>query len=266
LLFVPYPHGASVVGDARFMLLVEGLVDRLGRQVITFDPPGSGRSTRPARLDMPEMLACAEETLARCGSRDAVDAVGHSQGGLAALALAVERPARVRRLVLVCTAGGPSYMRAPGSIWRPEHPDFWRAALPALLYRLTGRRAFEQAMLNATYRASFADRRRYVPRPIAARDLLRPAGRRMRWNLYARRWVDYRDRLGTVRAPTLVIAGRCDPQMPPACAEELARGIPGARLVVFERSGHYPFAEEAAAFWAAVGDFLGEPEYRGGRA
>jgi len=25
---------------------------------------------------------------------------------------------------------------------------------------------------------------------------------------------------------------------------------------VFERSGHYPFVEEAAAFWAAVNDFL----------
>jgi proline iminopeptidase len=44
--------------------------------------------------------------------------------------------------------------------------------------------------------------------------------------------------------------------MPPTCAEELAHGIPYARLVVFEHSGHYPFAEEPQTFWAIVREFL----------
>jgi pimeloyl-ACP methyl ester carboxylesterase len=116
-------------------------------------------------------------------------------------------------------------------------------------------------MLNAVFRASYVDRARFAPAPVAWRDWLRPGRPRLWWNQRVARHLDYRGRLGEVRAPTLVLAGRHDPQMPPACGEELARGIPGARLVVFERSGHYPFIEEQGAFWAAIGGFLA-----GGRA
>jgi pimeloyl-ACP methyl ester carboxylesterase len=37
---------------------------------------------------------------------------------------------------------------------------------------------------------------------------------------------------------------------------ELARGIPSALLVIFERSGHRPFEEEGTRFAAVVGAFL----------
>ena len=68
-LLMPYPHAATVVGDHTLTALVEGL-QALGRQVVTFDPPGAGRSTRRMRLDMIEMLECAEEALTTCGLED----------------------------------------------------------------------------------------------------------------------------------------------------------------------------------------------------
>lgn len=40
-------------------------------------------------------------------------------------------------------------------------------------------------------------------------------------------------------------------------AEELRDGIPGAKLVVLERSGHFAPLEEPEAFREAVFDFLG---------
>lgn len=58
-------------------------------------------------------------------------------------------------------------------------------------------------------------------------------------------------------APTLILCGLRDPQYPPACSRELAAAIPGARAVYFERSGHYPFIEEAGPFWVVVAEFLG---------
>jgi pimeloyl-ACP methyl ester carboxylesterase len=161
-----------------------------------------------------------------------------------------------RRLVLICTAaGGPSYLHAPGAIWRRDHPDYWRMGLPAALFWITRRRAPETLMLNAIFRASYADRTRFAPAAVAWRDWLRPGRPRLWWNQLARH-LDFRDRLCEVRVPALVVAGRRDPQMPPACAEELARGIPAARLVVCEHSGHYPFLEEPTIFWAAAGAFL----------
>lgn len=111
-------------------------------------------------------------------------------------------------------------------------------------------------MNNLIFRDSYVDRSRFTRTPIAARDWLRPPRPRAAWKSKVAWRLDYRTRLVEVRAPTLVLAGRHDPQMPPACAEELARGIPDARVAVFEHSGHYPFVEEPAPFWTAVGEHL----------
>jgi proline iminopeptidase len=66
----------------------------------------------------------------------------------------------------------------------------------------------------------------------------------------------YADRLGEVRASTLVLAGRHDPEAPLPCSEELLQGIPDADLVLFEQSGHFPFIEEASLFAQTVDAFL----------
>ncbi|HXM57860.1 MAG TPA: alpha/beta hydrolase [Candidatus Dormibacteraeota bacterium] len=236
--------------------MIEGLA-RLGREVITFDPPGSGQSPRPPHLDMAETIACAEEALAESGVSGPVPVLGRSQGGVAALALALERPERVGRLLLICaSAGGPSFMRAPGAIWNRSHPDVWRFALLAALHVVWPRRAPETLMNNLIFRDSLVDRGRFAPTPVGLRDWLRPPRPRAAWGGRVARRLDYRGRLADVRAPALVIAGRRDPQMPPSCAAELATGIPDARLAVLERSGHYPFIEESAAFWRLVAGFL----------
>jgi len=208
------------------------------------------------RLDMPEMIGCAEEALCACGVEGSADVVGHSQGGFAALAFAVERPDLVRRLVLIgAGAGGPSWMRAPGAIWNRSHPDYWRFGLISSLYFLSRRLAAQKMMFNLVFEDSYVDRERFVLDPIFLLDWIRPAHPRTRWGLIARR-LDYRPRLGEVRAPTLLAVGRHDPQMPPICSEELAASIPDARLVVLEKSGHYPFIEMPGAFWAEVRTFL----------
>jgi pimeloyl-ACP methyl ester carboxylesterase len=50
--------------------------------------------------------------------------------------------------------------------------------------------------------------------------------------------IDSRPHLAAIRCPTLVIAGREDAIMPVAWLEELAQGIPGARLEIIEDCGH----------------------------
>jgi len=47
---------------------------------------------------------------------------------------------------------------------------------------------------------------------------------------------------------------------------ELATGIPGAELHIFERSGHSPQAEEPDAFMAVVRRFLTRLPRQGGNA
>jgi proline iminopeptidase len=61
-----------------------------------------------------------------------------------------------------------------------------------------------------------------------------------------------------VRCPTLVTVGRADWITPVASSEAIASLIPGARLVIFERSGHSPQTEEADKFQAVLREFLRE--------
>jgi pimeloyl-ACP methyl ester carboxylesterase len=255
LLLMPYPHAATVVGGRALTSLIEGL-EAFGRKVVTFDPPGSGRSTRRMRLDMSEMLECAEEALGVCGVSKPVDVMGHSQGGFASLAFALQLPGRVRRLVLVAAgAGGPSWLGAQGAIWNSSHPDYWHFGLLSSVYLLTRRLAAQKLMYNLVFRDSYVERVRFAPSPIPLKDWVLPAHPRTRWALVARN-LDYRPRLGEVSVPTLLLAGRHDPQMPPSCSEELDRGISETKLILFEKSGHYPFIEEPEAFWEVVRNFL----------
>jgi pimeloyl-ACP methyl ester carboxylesterase len=57
------------------------------------------------------------------------------------------------------------------------------------------------------------------------------------------------------------VAGRYD-GMTSSQEGEIAAGIPGSELVVFEESSHYPFAEEPGRFLATLDDFLTRVEGR----
>jgi proline-specific peptidase len=64
------------------------------------------------------------------------------------------------------------------------------------------------------------------------------------------------DRLGEVRHPVLVLAGRYDRTCSLAAAQAIAGGLPDAELVIFEHSAHMTFVEENEAYLTAVRDFL----------
>jgi len=113
----------------------------------------------------------------------------------------------------------------------------------------------EKINLNFIEYHSFCDKGLVRPRKVEVRDWLRPKeGRGTEWHQVARN-MEYGPFLYKVAAPTLILCGRYDPQYPPTCSEELAKGIQNSRLHFFEHSGHYPFIEEADAFWQVVHDF-----------
>jgi pimeloyl-ACP methyl ester carboxylesterase len=62
--------------------------------------------------------------------------------------------------------------------------------------------------------------------------------------------------LATVRCPTLVLAARQDERAPVAVHEELAAGIPGARLVVLEDCGHMAPMERPGEVTEALRQWL----------
>ena len=67
---------------------------------------------------------------------------------------------------------------------------------------------------------------------------------------------DFRDRLGRVRTPALIVAGAWDPLVSPRWSRALEVSLPGSRLVEFGMSAHLPHLEEPDAFRRTVADFL----------
>jgi proline iminopeptidase len=213
---------------------------------------------------MAEMIRSADETLDRLGIQGPVDVVGHSMGGLAALAYAIERPERTRRLVLVTSLSGfPAAARHgfPGSAFRPYQADYWRVILWGIrLNAGRGNLALHKRLQNLMGRASYHDRSLFKPAEIDADDFDKGVPIRTIWskNMYSR--LSYANRLAEVQAPSLILAGQHDPEAPLECSEELLHGIADGRLVIFEDSGHSPFIEEASLFAQTVAAFLNEED------
>jgi non-heme chloroperoxidase len=67
---------------------------------------------------------------------------------------------------------------------------------------------------------------------------------------------DYREMLGAVTVPSLVVWGADEKLFKVAAGEYLVERMPDARLVVLEESCHCPFLEEPEKFNAAVLEFV----------
>jgi 3-oxoadipate enol-lactonase len=221
----------------------------LGR-VVVFDGPGHGKSNElPPPFSLEDHALALVDALDELGVRRAVT-VGLSWGGMLSMRLALARPERVAAMALLDTSA------------EREEP------VKRVKYRLF---------------ASFA--RRYgLPLWFVERELARtmfgPATLRERPELVARftRYVNgfardpmvraakavaikrgsIVDKLASIKAPTLVVCGRDDAATPPERSEEIARGIPGAKLVWIEACGHMSAIERPKEVNDAVVPFVRE--------
>ncbi len=67
---------------------------------------------------------------------------------------------------------------------------------------------------------------------------------------------DSRPLLGAIKCPTLMAVGEHDQLTPPAHAEEIAQGIPGAKLVTLAGSGHMSPMEKPDEVTRLLVDFF----------
>ena len=73
------------------------------------------------------------------------------------------------------------------------------------------------------------------------------------------RTLDLTPELPKFKFPTMVITGRYDMNVTPVTAWQIYKAIPGAKFVVFEKSGHLPSYEEPDKYVQVVDSFLGQP-------
>jgi 3-oxoadipate enol-lactonase len=167
--------------------------------------------------------------------------VGLSAGSTIALDAALEHPARVDRIVL----SGP----APSGYVSKERPPFVAELGSALQAR--DYKKVSEVLLATTVFAAPPESQALVRQMVTENDRMWTIPRELMKGP-ARPAVD---RLAEVRAPTLVLIGEHD-VLQRAPAEFLAKGIPGARLVVVPGGGHLLNLTSPKEFEAAVAPFL----------
>ena len=168
-----------------------------------------------------------------------VPLVGFSLGAWIAMELAILRPERVSRLVLVNAAG----VRLPDTKMGELFVDNFDV-MRQLLFFDPDSPVVKQAMPLST------DDPRIV-QWLRARE----ATARVAWNPYLHN-PRLPAHLRRIACPTLVLWGRHDKLFPLPYGEFLAQNIPGAKLEVFARCGHMLPFEKSDEFVAATTAFL----------
>ena len=189
-----------------------------------------------------DLGAIAEDIIAEAPDRFAV--AGVSMGGYLCFEILRRVPERVIRLALIATTAEPEAPDVTGRRhimmeWaqRRQHIAMWREYIPRFIHEDSWRDAsivdllLKQAFEVGTY-AFLQHHRAMIKR------------------------TGYRDLLGGIRCPTLIVSGRDDPACPVAAHEAMARAIANAELLVLERCGHLPPLETPMAVSAAMRDWL----------
>jgi pimeloyl-ACP methyl ester carboxylesterase len=207
------------------------IFDRLAerRRVVAIDLPGFGVSGKPDTVYSLPALADRLSHFIDAWTTGPLVVVGHSMGGELAAALALARPDRVSRLVLIAPAGfrvglgGLMETMSTGkataigkylsfrSFVTPIHDPGWLAEPDSFAaYDLTGDSAYSRVATRVLEEFDFAG---------------------------------LRDRFAGIRQPTLLIWGGLDPVIPPAASDSVAHLIPCVRTVLVPTAFHRPQAE-----------------------
>lgn len=172
-----------------------------------------------------------------------VGVIGLSMGGSTALVLAARHPHLVRRVVLADAS----------ACYGPDRVERWaERALSAQTKPRPEQLGFQ---VDRWFSPAFRDAR---PDVVArACDIfLRTDGAAHAAACRALGGLDATAQLGQVKAPALVVVGADDYATPPAMAEVIAAGIPGAELVVLEGARHMSLIEQPP-IWARIAAHLG---------
>jgi pyruvate dehydrogenase E2 component (dihydrolipoamide acetyltransferase) len=211
---IVFVHGfGGTMGDfAPVILSMRG-----GERLVAFDLPGFGGSLRDdERYTIDGYVECLEELLGRLGVRRA-NLVCHSLGGQICIAAALSRVPSISTLTLIDTAG----VYDPARFVQGISKRMGRVNVGEVS-TARGRTLFDVATSDGE---------------IAKRILSRKPATLAALASFAAR---YRDRVGQISVPVLVIWGSEDPVFSLEDAFLLKENIPGARLHVAEGAGHAP--------------------------
>jgi proline iminopeptidase len=201
-----------------------------------------------------------------------ISLLGHSYGGVLALAYALKYQQNLSHLILCSTFHSTSAMN---EVFKKIEAKMD----PALLKRIQGmekeglfghgkdfeRNRYTQEYMVAAWGEGYFPYL-YQNHPDPNYDPV--ANGVTSWDLYREMWgsdgefiidgnlksVEYGDRLSTISVPTLITAGdndECDPSL----SREMNEKIKGSKIVIFPKSGHMTFVDQPSLFISTINGF-----------
>ena len=224
-----------------------------------YDARGHGLSqqNKPTEPYTMQSLVDDIEAFTKAAKLDNYSLFGHSFGGMVALKYATTKRPGLERLILADTSASLAYV--------PRFQDTLKRLMSNSQYaeyeRIQGdtsitaderlRRALRLVYPFYWYNPPKPE---YLDLDINSMNLNATASEQI-WSGDGQNY-DVRKQLSQITAPTLVIYGKYDVVFSYEDAKEIADGIPNARLVVLDQSGHYPFYEENARFTQWIRTFM----------
>lgn len=249
--------GPGATGMSNFSRNIEDFV-QAGWRVVIPDLPGYGRSTKGVDGSDPfGDLALAVRGLLDALDLDRAHVVGNSYGGAAALRLALDRPDRVDRLVLM-GPGGIGTTRAKPTAGLKKLLDYYGGDGPSLAkvddfirnYLVADGTRVPADLVELRYQASID------PEVVADPPLRLPSGLGALKTLF-RMDLTRDKRLASCAVPTLVLWGTADKVNRPSGGLRLASTMPHCDLYLASGVGHWLQYEDPALFARLVTGFLG---------
>ena len=245
-----------------YILPLKDLADH-GFRVIFFDQLGCGKSEFPKNLSLYSIERGIEEveSIRKSLGLGSINLLGHSFGGLLAIAYALKYQRNLKSLI---TTGGfasvpllmeeteklrnrlPSKIRATLSKYEEsgdyQNPEYLKAVMTFYRRHLCRLATWPDELL---YDIDHTNQLIYSTMS-GPNDLICTGG------------IKYWDRtqdLKGIRVPTLVTGGKYD-ESSPVVAKSIHDGIKGSELVIFEKSSHLPMWEERSRYIEVLAKFL----------
>ena len=235
------PNGPTLVmvhGYSASLADWEPWVKRLGDRyrIITLDLPGQGLTRSPADYKAwPDgYVQVVDQVTDKLGAKRFV-LIGNSMGGMVSWTYALVHPEKLDGLVLVDAAGWGEKPSGALIFKLLQNPT-----TAALIKDLDNR-----AMVKQGLQAAFQDPT-LVDDPLVDRyaELSRAPGHRdILIHLQQGRVEATKDRLATIKAPTLVMHGKQDQLIAFTDGERFAQAIPNATLIAYDGVGHVPMEQ-----------------------
>ena len=219
-----------------------GFHEALAEQATVYAPahPGFGQTERPTWMESIAHQAVFYHWFLQEAGLQGVDLVGVGMGGWIAAQMAVMCQAQLRHLVLVGAAGV-----------RPTQGEV------ADIFIIPWREMVERSLYDAPHCAEAE--RIYTAAPLQEFGGAREAGRSMAMRMCYRPYMydpALLPTLGKIRLPTLVVWGGQDHIIPIDCGHLYQQAIPGARLRVIDRCGHWAHFEQPQTLAEIIREFV----------